>query len=217
MASGSGAADIPVVPAGDNWVFIAHYSAPVDGVFDITGLDLAGYSRIIVELDEVRFDLDAGATEGFLTLSFYAAGVLLGLGYYPWRHLATSSSGASTNTASTTEREIRILGGSTASFGMDEDSGASFNAEFEIHNFDSATLYKMVNHRCVWLSTAGHVITAYGAAAIETTEPLTGMLIVTNNAIITSGTVTVYGIQTADRTPDTPTPELVSLWVGALS
>jgi len=206
------------VSAEDNWEVLAHASAPTDGIFDLTGFDIGDWQAIVVEMDEIRIDLDAGRTDASIQGNLYIDGVLLGDGYNPWRHIATKTNGDTSDTSGTTVRGWRLLGGVTNTYTMDEDTGASFGGRLEIANANSPTLHKTMFGSLIWMTNAGHACPAALVGLVSATGRITGFMISCDMGVLTSGTVTIYGVPgPAAREPYVPPADVVSLYVGALS
>jgi hypothetical protein len=202
FAFGSG-----VVVPGDDWQIIAHKAVPVDSIFDFAGLDLTEYQRIVIMINGLRAD-----TEDVTVWLHASAGGSPILSGYRYTITPVLSSDATAGTASASASATGIL----LALAADTQTNYSMGMRVEFTNATSA-LHKIFCLDGTRSNQAGDVVRSWGGGIVESTTAIDGFVVSAEGGLLTAGLVTIYGVKLGARTGSPITPEMMSMWVGALT
>jgi len=184
-----------------------HQTAPVDGVFDITGLDLTGYQRVALYMDGITA---TGAVD--LVMHTYIDGGLRAVEGHVWR----ASAGTTANGDGSFESSVGTGFGVYVSNSVDLGSGAgqAFSGCLELSV--PPAKYPSFSLDAYAIASSGVGVRYTAAGHLTDTGRLTGFaLVAQNGGLLSGGTITVYAMKKAlGRAPDPITAAVQSLWTG---
>lgn len=196
---------IPYSP--DDWMVIASQAAPVDGIIEISGLDLTEFQRVVIVIDGLRADTE----DVILWFRALVGGVPIVAGYrfvvIPTLS-ANTTAGIPVTSASETGIELAISADSQTNF--------SFSMRIEVCNPTSA-LYKEFQIDGARLNESNEAVRTQGGGILESAGAIDGFLLNAEGALLTAGQATVYGEKLGSRAGSPISPSLLSMWSGALS
>lgn len=172
---------------------IATVDAPVSGVLELTKLNLNGYQRIIIALDNIVMDTD----ESYVTLNLYVGDSLVSSGYRSRTH-QQSSSGSGNSTSSTSATELSIIGVSGA-WAIGNASGENGFAWINLSNADNTNLYKLLWTSSHSIFSSGNTNWQHNGQILEQTGIVTGFKVAGVSGLISSGSMQIIGVRKRGR------------------
>ncbi len=166
---------------------VLYYAAsPTGNIFDVQGLDVTSYQRVILYLDGLTVD----TANTLLRLQFYIAGSLITSNTYDWSFSfdASGSTPASGEIAATSN--IRLTSWA--------DTGANISWNGVVHICaPAAALNKMVHHDGAFMQSDGTAVETIGSGQLANNGAFTGFKLEGSGGLITAGRALLIAMKTS--------------------
>lgn len=178
---------IETLAAGNPVTVVVAAAGPSGGVFDFSGLDLSGYSKIQIVLDSVTVTSD----DTSISLQLYIGGSIAeGASDYRYS-VASRSSAGGTETQSSGGTTAFSCTDLTANWMVGNAAGECFSGTIEVFGCDEA-VFKIIRMNGGLIGPTGSSVAVEGGGTVQLTGDITGVKI-TGSSNLTGGTVAVIG------------------------